>query len=160
MTRTTFHSDDIEREIEHAIEERLEQHGDRFGYVIAAAINGALLWIVHQLLDWEWPGFLTPDFEDLLPILTMSFVAGIAVNVVYVVSDHWPIKPLGELTTSAIGFAVTLRTWQIFPFDFNGTDWSWLARLVLALGMIGTSIAVIVQLVALVNPPSRGSRRE
>ena len=47
--------------------DRAPAPGRRSGYVVAVAINAALLWVTHQLLDWGWPRFLTEDFEELLP---------------------------------------------------------------------------------------------
>lgn len=140
---------DVEHAIEAAIEQRIERGAKRFGYLLAAVINGVMLWIAHQLLNWEWPGFLTPEFDDVLPIITVSFVASIVTNLAYARNDRWPIKPLGELTTSVVGFVTALRIWQVFPFEFDGDDWSWLARLVLMVAMIGSAMGAIVQLVNL-----------
>jgi len=33
----------------------------RVGYLVAIAANALLLWAVHRLLVWGWPGFLTGD---------------------------------------------------------------------------------------------------
>ncbi len=134
----------------------------RIGYVIAAAANGVALWLAHRLPDWEWPRFLTRDFEELLPILTVSFVAGILANLVYAWRDDWPVKPLGEMLTTAIGFAVAVRTFRVFPFDFAqyDTDWSWLARLVVVIAILGTAVGVVVQMVKLASGPSRPQARE
>jgi hypothetical protein len=142
--------------LEQRIVERVGRGAKRFGYLLAAAINAVMLWVVHQLLDWEWPGFLTPEFDDVLPILTFSFVVSIAVNLVYAWRDAYPIKSIGEMTTAAIGFAVTLRTWRVFPFDFSGydADWSWLVRLILIVAMIGTAIGFVAESVKLGKGPS------
>lgn len=125
------------------------QSAKRFGYLTAAAVNVVMLWISHQLLDWEWPGFLTPEFNDVLPIITISFVASIAANVVYTWNDRWPMKPLGELATTIIGLMAALRIWQVFPVEFTGTDWSWLIRVVLIVAMVGSAVGILAQLVNL-----------
>jgi hypothetical protein len=130
----------------HKAEDAVQSGSKRLGFVIAAATNAVMLWISHQLLDWEWPGFLTSDFEDLLPIVTVSFGVGIVVNLVYAWNVGRPVKPLGELTNAIIGFAVALRTWQIFPFEFTGTDWSWLVRTILVVAMVGTIVGAVAQL--------------
>ncbi len=141
-------------ELEEAIEEGIRRAAPRLGYLVAAALNGEFLWVAHQLLDWEWPGFLTAEFDDLLPIVTVSFILSIVANLVYVFDDGWPIKPVGELVTTVIGFVVALRTWQVFPFEFTGNDWSWLARVVLIVAMVGTVIGSIAALVTLVRGES------
>ena len=134
MSEIRHSSEESEHRFEEGIEQSIKRGAKSFGYVLAAAINGVMLWIAHQLLDWEWPSFLTPEYDDLLPIITVSFAASIVANLVYAFRDSWPIKPIGELITTVIGFVVALRFWQVFPFEFSGDDWSWLVRLILIIG--------------------------
>ena len=131
--------------------------GRRFGYLIAVAINVWLLWFVNQLADWEWPRFLTDEFADLLPILTAAIVAGIAVNVLFFWYDAAWFKSLGNLVTAGFGFAVALRMYQVFPFDFAtyASNWSWLARLIVIVSLVGTAIGFIAESVKLVTLPFR-----
>ncbi len=91
------------------------------GYVIAIAMNAVGLWVTRRLLEWGWPRFLTDDFEQLLPILTVSFVAGMVVNALFVVADPPRFKALCNVVTSVISLVVAVRTWQVFPFDFSST---------------------------------------
>jgi hypothetical protein len=155
MSETRHRSGEIEHAIEEMVEQRIKRGTKRFGYVMAAAINGVMLWIAHQLLDWKWPAFLTPEFDDVLPIITVSFVVSIVANLAYALKDGWPTKPVGELVTSVIGFVTALRFWQVFPFEFSGDDWTWLVRLVLVVAMVGSAMGAIVQLVNLAKgvPP-------
>jgi hypothetical protein len=127
--------------------------GKRFGYVIAAAINAVFLWISHQLLEWGWPRFLTSDFADVLPLISVSFVASIATNLAYAWNDSPWRKSLGSLVTSAISLLVAVATYEVFPFDFStyAKDWSWLARTVLVIAIVGTSVSVIVESVRLLR---------
>jgi hypothetical protein len=155
MSGTGYRSVDAEQAIEDAIEQRIKLGARRFGYLVAAAINGVMLWIAHHLLDWEWPGFLTPAFDDVLPIITVSFVASIVANLMYAWTDRWPVRPLGELVTTVLGFATAVRIWRVFPFEFSGGDWTPLIRFVLVIVMIGTTLGVIGQLVNLIKGPPR-----
>ena len=127
--------------------------GRRIGSLVAAALNGVMLWVTHQLLDWEWPSFLTAEFDDLLPWVTASFVVSIVVDVLYVVDDRVRVKASGDLLTAAVGLVVAVRTWQVFPFDFSSwaRDWSWAIRVALVVGMVATSIGVVVALVRLLS---------
>ncbi|MDJ0767595.1 MAG: hypothetical protein QNJ12_02335 [Ilumatobacter sp.] len=156
MSTARSHEDIIQDRIAAGV----TRNAKRFGYALAAAINGVMLWIAHQLLDWEWPGFLTSDYEELLPILTFSFVVSIVANVVYVWNDQWPVKHLGEMATALIGFVVAVRVWQVYPFDFTeyDVDWSWLVRTVLIIAMVGTAIGFVAQSVKLAT--GRRSQRE
>lgn len=126
----------------------------RVGYAMAIAVNGLMLWLANQLLDWQWPSFLTTDFDVVLPLLSASFVVGMAVNAGYLVVDRGRFRAVGELLTAGFGLAVSLQMWDVFPFDFTGwsTDWSWLVRVALVVGIVGSGIAILVHLVRLVRP--------
>lgn len=125
----------------------------RFGYGLAVVLNGIMLWVAHQLLDWGWPGFLTRDYEALLPWVTVSFVASMVANAAFLVHDRGWFRALADLVTSAIGLAVALKTWAVFPFDFEDydRDWTGLARVVLVVAIVGTVIGVIVNTVKLIQ---------
>lgn len=118
----------------------------RVGYVVAAIVNGVLLWLVWQLLAWGWPAFLTEDFTQLRGVVTASLVAGIVTNVAFLFRDRGRFRGLADLVTNVLGLVVCLRTWTVFPFDFAGaaTDWTWLVRTVLVLGIVGTSIGILI----------------
>jgi hypothetical protein len=125
----------------------------RFGYVIAIIINAAVLVVVNNLLEWGWISWLTDDFEEVLPLLNLSLTATILVNVIYLAYDAEWFKSACELGLLAVSLAVTIRMYQVFPFDFSAYDANWdtLARLVLVFAMVGVAIAMIVQLVKLVR---------
>ncbi|MFA9430548.1 hypothetical protein [Egicoccus sp. AB-alg2] len=126
---------------------------NRAGYVVAIAVNGLLLWVAGRLLDWGWPGFLTEDFTEVLPLLTVSLVAGMLANAAFLVRDRGAFRALADLVTTTVGLAVAVRLWDVFPFDFAGypQDWSWLVRVGLAVGIVGGTIAIVVNLVRLVR---------
>lgn len=123
---------------------RIEGGARRFGYVMAAACNAVLLWLVHQLLDWGWPGFLTEEFDRVLPWVTVSLVVSMVANLWFAVDDRTWRKPLGELVSAVAALASAWRTWVVFPFEFTGTDWSWLVRTVLVVGIVGMAIGIVV----------------
>jgi hypothetical protein len=128
----------------------------RFGYLVAAAMNGVMLWVAHQLLDWEWPGFLTDDFALALGLVTASLIAGVVVNLGLAVHHRGRARALADLVTAAFALAVGLRLWAVFPFDFAGyaTDWSGPMRVALGVGIAATGIAIIANLVKLVTGPA------
>ena len=132
---------------------RVPTPAKRVGYLIAAALNGGMLWVTHQLLDWGWPGFLTDGFELMLGIVTASFIASIVVNLGLAVHHRGRARPLADLVTAVFALAVGLRMWAVFPFDFAGyaTDWSGFVRIALIIGVVATGIAIIVNLVRLVT---------
>jgi hypothetical protein len=119
------------------------------------------LWVARHLLEWGWPRFLTDEFDQLLPILTVSFVAGMVVNGLFVLADPPRFKALCNAVTSVISVVVAVRTWQVFPFDFStyAYDWTWVARVVIVIAAVGSAIAVVANLIAMLKPSSRGVER-
>jgi hypothetical protein len=125
----------------------------RFGYVVAMACNAAGLYIAHHLLDWGWPRFLTEQFDDVLPLITVSLVYSMVTNALFLLYDARPFKSLVSVGGSVIAFVVTLRLYQVYPFDFSdyAVDWSWLATTLLVLGMIVMPIAAVSESVRAVR---------
>jgi hypothetical protein len=123
----------------------------RFGYTLAVLINLAILYIINVFPGWDAVPFLTDATPRVLVLLNVSLLAGIAANAVYVATDGPWVKALGELTTTTIGLAVLIRAWQVFPVDFgtSSVDWGLVLRVVLAVGLVGTAVALIAQAVTL-----------
>ena len=120
----------------------------RLGYAVAVIVQAVMLWAANQLLDWEWPSFLTVDFELVLPWLSASLIVGIVVNALYLAFDPRWFRSLGQLVENVFSLVVTARFLQVFPFDFTewSTDWSWLIRLILWIAVIGVAIGSVVEL--------------
>jgi hypothetical protein len=125
----------------------------RVGYIIAALINVIGLWIIHHLLRWGWPPFLTDSFEDLLPYITASFAATIVINLLWAVRDPAWFRHAGQIALNLVAIRAAERTWEIFPFDFTGYDpvWEAVARSVIGVSLVGLVIATIVEVVGLVR---------
>ena len=122
-----------------------------FGYMIAIGINAGMLYVAHNLLDWNWASWLTDDFTKVLPILTVSLVATMLVNFVYMAYDHVWFKSLTQIGLLALSLLVTARIWQVFPFDFSSFDFAWtgLTRAVLVASFFGIALGMIAELVRL-----------
>jgi hypothetical protein len=131
------------------------------GYLIAIALNIVMLVVANTLLAWDVLPFLTDDFADVLWLIDISLLATIGVNFVYLGYDPGWFKSVCQIGLAAISMAVTLRMYQVFPFDFSGSefDWAWTVRFLMVLGMIGIGIGVLVELVKLargnyLDPPT------
>ena len=138
--------------------EKVKTAGRRGGYAIGALVNVVLLWVAHQLLDWEWPGFLTQDYDDLLPLITFSFVVSIVGYVVMAVVGAGGLpRQLFDTVSAAIGAVVLFRFLQVFPFDFSDydTDWSWLVRAGLIVALVGAILGFLVGIVKLLTWSAR-----
>jgi hypothetical protein len=136
-----------------ALETRPSVGARRFGYLVAVAINIVMIVIVNNILDWGWLPFLTDDFEDVVWLINLSITASILANLAYLAYDPAWFKALAQVGLNLISIAVMVTMWRVFPFDFSAYqfDWETVVRLVLVLGVIGTAIAVVVEMVNLVR---------
>lgn len=126
---------------------RISRQARQFGYLVAVAINAVMLYVANRLLEWEWPSFLTQDFDQVLPIVQASLIAGVVINLAYVGFDAPWFKSVGQIVISAIGLAVAVRMFTVFPFDFSRYDFAWdtVARAVIVVAMIGSALAIVVE---------------
>jgi hypothetical protein len=124
----------------------------RLGYGITMLVNAAMIVVVNNILEWGWFSWLTNDFELLLPIINLSLMASILVNLAYMVYDAEWFKSMCEIGLLVISITVAVRTFQVFPFDFSAYSWDWEAttRMIIAFAIIGMSIALIVNAVKLI----------
>lgn len=127
----------------------------RAGYLIGALLNGALLWLVNVSPGWQAVPFLTQEFDGVLPLVNLSIGVGLAANLVYVLSDPPWLRAMGEAIVPAVGLVPLVALWRTFPFAFEGQsfDWELVARILLALGIVGSAIAIVVAVVALLSRP-------
>jgi hypothetical protein len=125
----------------------------RVGYGIAIAVNALLLYLVNVSPGWAAVPFLTDDTTHVLGWVNASIVAGIVANALYVVVDRRWFRPLGELLVTLVGLTALVRLWQVFPFAFDDSEIPWhdIARWVLAIGIAGSVIGLIANLVKLVH---------
>lgn len=139
--------------------------GARVGYVIAIVINGALLYVVRHLVEWDTFPFLTDDFEQVVPIISLSLIASMIVNGLRLVGvPNW-FALLGDLGSTTISLVATIRIYSVFPFDFDdqGVPWDLALRALLVIAIFGTGVALVVVLVKLMRellgrPPITGAR--
>ena len=132
----------------------------RGGNAGSALVNAAMLWGINIWPGWQVLPFLTSDMTRVLGIINASLTAGIVANLIFVVIRNRGIMALGNLVVLGIGLAAVLRLWEVFPFDF-GDSWSgWpvVVRVLLGLGIAGSIIGALVEIVALFRPPG-GSRQ-
>ena len=136
------------------------QAARRLGYVIAIVINVAMLVIVQNVLDWGWPAFLTDEFVDVVPWISLSLIASIVVNVIYQVDDSQTVKSVGQIGVNLISVWVTYTVLTVFPFDFSAYqfDWEIVTRVVLILAIVGASIGALVETIKLVSTLSGPGR--
>lgn len=125
----------------------------RIGYVLAALINGGLLWLVDVAPGWEVVPFLTPAFGEVLSLVTTSIAVGLVANLAYCIWDPPRLRAAGDVVVTGIGLVVLIALWRTFPFALGGQsfDWELVARVLLGLGVVGSVIGIVVAVVTLVT---------
>jgi hypothetical protein len=119
----------------------------RVGYVLGAAVNLLLLWLVTVEPGWRWLPFLTEDFVAVVGLVIASLLVGATLDLLYVAVDPRWLRSFGEAVTAAFACAVLARMWSVFPIDLGGwSGWEPALRVVILLGAIGAGIGVIANL--------------
>lgn len=141
---------------EHSSEGRT---GRRVGYAIAIAINVAMLVVVTNPSARDAVPFLTAAFVDVMPLLQLSLFATAVINAIYLWYDDRAFRSTTQIALAGLAIAVTLRLYDVFPFDFSsyGPLWETGIRAALILGIVGSAIAVVVELARLVTMSAPGT---
>lgn len=139
--------------------ERPGRSTSRVGYAVAVLVNVALLIVAQNVLAWGWPAFLTADFDRVVGIFSASLVASIIFNLAYFWYDPPWFHHGGQVVTGAISLAVTIRFYEVFPFDFSRwtVDPTGVVKVALVVGMIGIGIAVVVEFFKMVRAGIEGA---
>lgn len=118
----------------------------QFGYLFGIGVGFAMLYVANRLLEWGWFGWLTEDFERVLPVVNLSIWAGIIANTLYLIHDGEWFKLLTQIPQLIITGFAGLRMLDVFPFDFSAyaSAWDTVARWAIILPLVGMGIALIV----------------
>ena len=123
----------------------------RLGYLIAIIVNGALLFLINDSPGWRSVPFLTSGTTQVVGVVNLALALSLAVDVVYLAYDARWVRALGDLATTSVGLAAALAIWRVFPFAFHGSAafWAIVLRVLVMIGIVGSCIAIIVNLVLL-----------
>ncbi|EYR63580.1 hypothetical protein N866_19470 [Actinotalea ferrariae CF5-4] len=128
----------------------------RAGHVLGALVDVLLLVAVLVWPGWRAVPFLTEEFRGVLGLLLVSLLLNTVAELVYALVDRPRVKAVGDLVTLTVSLLVTLRLWQVFPFDLpDGTPWETVVRVLLVLGIVGVVVGMAVALVTAVRPARR-----
>lgn len=123
----------------------------RVGSGVAVVINLALLIITDNLLDWGWLPFLTGEFAELVPWISVSLMLSIVTNLFYLFEDRLEVRAVGQILVNLVSIVVTYRILLVFPFDFDGYAFAWevIARIALVLAIVGAGIGILFESIRL-----------
>ncbi|MCR6492501.1 hypothetical protein [Cellulomonas sp. P24] len=132
----------------------------RFGYVVAIAVNAAILYAANVWPGWDAVPFLTSATDQVLGLVNASIVVSIVANVVYLMSDPRWLKALGDVATTAVGLAALVQIRAVFPFAFTHgrVDWDLVTNVVLVVAIVGSAIGIVAALVTFVRSVAAPAR--
>ena len=132
---------------------RESKRARKIGYVVGFMVNSIMLFIVNVRPGWRQLSFLTEDFAGILWLINLSMVSNATANLIYLWYDPAWFKSLCQVGISAIGLGAAIRMLRVFPFDFASYSFNWsaLTRLLLALAILGSLVAIVTELVLLGN---------
>ena len=132
----------------------------RFGFALAAVINGLLLFVVNVWPGWQVLPFLSDRMVEVLPWINASLAVGIVASLINLIFDRPWLKAIGDLATTVIGLVAMVQLWTVFPFTFGDSTFPWeiLVRAFLIIAIAGSAIAIVVQAVLLGRALLRRSR--
>jgi hypothetical protein len=116
----------------------------------SALVNLVLLYVVNVRPGWEAASFLTPEAADVLPSVNAALWTGVGVGVGLTLLHGVVIRALGDLLTTVVGLAATLRVWDVFPFDLT-SGWHLTVRVLLVVAIVGSMLGIVAALVRLLG---------
>jgi hypothetical protein len=92
--------------------------GSHVGYVIAVIVNAVMLVVAMNILEWGWLPFLTAEFAEVVPWISLSLTLTILANLINLFDDDPLVRSAGQIVVNITSAVATFRMWQVFPFDF------------------------------------------
>ncbi len=120
----------------------------RAGRVAAAALNGALLWLINVSPGWQSWSFLTADAEQVLLIANASLAVGLLVNAGLVIAEPLLLRGLAIALNATLLLVLLAKLFVVFPFAMAGAEagWDQAVHIGLGLAMAGVFVALVAGL--------------
>jgi hypothetical protein len=122
-------------------------------YIFAVIFNIAFLVVVNKVPDWNIV-FITDSFPDVLWALNTSIAVSLAGNLILIFFHPRFLHHLLTAVFSVFGILATSVLLSVFPFEFAELVGEWLnilVRIVLIVGIVGSAIGVVVNIVKAVG---------
>lgn len=132
----------------------------RVGYVAGASVNALLLVVLHAGPGWRRFDVLSERFGEVVGLLTVSLVLGLAIHLIQLAMDPPWLRKLGDAVTALLACIVLARVWAVFPFVFSlrWASWETPLRVAIAFLCIASGVGVVSNLAELVVLRGRPGR--
>jgi hypothetical protein len=118
-------------------------------YIFSVIFNTAFLVVVNKIPDWNIR-FITDSFPEVLWAVNTSLAVSLAGNLILIFFHPRFLHHLFNAVFSIFGILATSVLVSVFPFDFSQVVGEWLnilVRIVLIIGIVGSAVAVVVNIV-------------
>ena len=122
-------------------------------YIFAVIFDIAFLVVVNKVPDWNIL-FITDSFADILWAVNTSLAVSLAGNLILIFFHPRFLHHLFNAVFAAFGILATSVILSVFPFDFSQVAGEWLntvVRIALIIGIVGSVISVVVNIVKAVG---------
>jgi hypothetical protein len=118
-------------------------------YIAAVIFNIIFLVIVNKVPDWNI-AFIKDSFPDILWAVNTSVAVSIAGNFILIFLHPRFLHHIFNAVFAVFGILATSVILSVFPFQFEDLVGEWLnilVRIVLIIGIVGSAVAVVVNVV-------------
>ena len=118
-------------------------------YVFSVIFNIAFLVVVNKVPDWNI-AFITDSFPDILWAVNTSVAVSIAGNLILIFFHPRFLHHLFNAVFAIFGILACSVILSVFPFEFEDLVGEWLnilIRIALIVGIVGSAIAIVVNIV-------------
>lgn len=133
------------------------------GFAFAAVFNFVFMLVLNAHAVWRpWlKGVVTESFADVLWAANLGLTVQIFGNLVLSVTSPRPLRRAMELIFAVAALIGAVVFYRVFPFDLArfGEPVVVTARVLLALGVFGSAVAILVSLVRLLASAAGGGTR-
>jgi hypothetical protein len=122
-------------------------------YIFSVIFNIAFLVVVNKVPDWNIV-FITDSFPDILWAVNTSLAVSLAGNLILIFFHPRFLHHLLNAVFAAFALLATSMILSVFPFDFSRVTGEWLTiavRIALIVGIVGSAISVVVNIVKAVG---------
>jgi hypothetical protein len=118
-------------------------------YIFSVIFDIAFLVVVNKVPDWNIT-FITDAFPEILWAVNTSLAVSLAGNLILIVFHPRFLHHLFNAVFAVFGILAVSVILSVFPFDFSRVVGEWLnilVRIALIVGIVGSAISVVVNIV-------------
>ena len=122
-------------------------------YIFAVIFNIVFLVVVNRVPNWNIR-FITDSFPDILWAVNTSLAVSLAGNLILIFFHPRFLHYLFNAVFAAFGVLAASVILSVFPFEFEDLVGEWLnilVRIALIIGIVGSAVSVVVNIVKAVG---------